>query len=288
MIDNPLLSIVCITYNHEKYLIQAIESFLKQQTSFPIEIILGEDCSKDKTREICIRYTERYPDIIRLETSEQNVGPQTNFLRALKSVRGKYIAYCDGDDYWTDPLKLQKQVDFLENNPDFSMCSHEVEIIYEADWNGNKKEFNRSIQIAGFEDLIDNHFIPTNSLIFRNGLIKEWPGWLFSKNMISGDIPLELMLAYHGKSYFINEKMAVKRINGGGITANSTRRERIRYFMFELYYHINNYSECKYRHIFLPKLYKILPGVLKKSLFTANIALTIKYIYYFLNAIIKK
>ena len=95
-----------------------------QQVNFPMEFIIAEDCSTDGTRAICEEYAKKYPDLIRLITSETNVGANPNELRAMKAARGKYIAYCEGDDYWTDPLKLQKQVDFLESHPDYSVCFH--------------------------------------------------------------------------------------------------------------------------------------------------------------------
>lgn len=118
----PLLSIVTITYNHEPYIRKCIEGVLMQQVNFPIEFIIAEDCSTDGTLAICKEYAEKYPDLIKLITSENNVGAIANERRAMKTAKGKYIAFCEGDDYWTDPLKLQKQVDFLENNPDYSVC----------------------------------------------------------------------------------------------------------------------------------------------------------------------
>lgn len=120
----PLLSIVTITYNHEPFIAKTIEGVLMQQVKFPIELIIAEDCSTDGTRAICQQYAEEYPDLIRLITSESNVGAIANERRAMLAARGKYIAFCEGDDYWTDSLKLQKQVDFLEENPDYSVCFH--------------------------------------------------------------------------------------------------------------------------------------------------------------------
>ena len=120
----PLLSIVTITYNHEPFIAKTIEGVLMQQVKFPIELIIAEDCSTDGTRAICQRYAEEYPDLIRLITSESNVGAIPNERRAMLAARGKYIAFCEGDDYWTDPLKLQKQVDFLESHPDYSVTFH--------------------------------------------------------------------------------------------------------------------------------------------------------------------
>jgi len=120
----PLLSIVTITYNHEPFIAKTIEGVLMQQVNFPIEFIIAEDCSTDGTRAICQQYADQYPELIRLITSESNVGAIANERRAMQAARGKYIAFCEGDDYWTDPLKLQKQVDFLESHPDYSVTFH--------------------------------------------------------------------------------------------------------------------------------------------------------------------
>ena len=120
----PLLSIVTITYNHEPFIAKTIEGVLMQQVNFPIEFIIAEDCSTDGTRAICQRYADEHPELIRLITSESNVGAVANERRAMLAARGKYIAFCEGDDYWTDPLKLQKQVDFLESHPDYSVTFH--------------------------------------------------------------------------------------------------------------------------------------------------------------------
>ena len=120
----PLLSIVTITYNHEPFIAKTIEGVLMQQVNFRIELIIAEDCSTDGTRAICQQYAEQYPALIRLITSESNVGAIANERRAMQAARGKYIAFCEGDDYWTDPLKLQKQVDFLESHPDYSVTFH--------------------------------------------------------------------------------------------------------------------------------------------------------------------
>mgnify|MGYP003291856894 CR=1 FL=1 len=120
----PLLSIVTITYNHEPYIRKCIEGVLIQQVNFPIEFIIAEDCSTDGTLAICKEYAIKYPNLIQLITSENNVGAIANERRAMKAAKGKYIAFCEGDDYWTDPLKLQRQIDFLEENPKYSVTFH--------------------------------------------------------------------------------------------------------------------------------------------------------------------
>lgn len=120
----PLLSIVTITYNHEPFIAKTIEGVLMQQVNFPIEFIIAEDCSTDKTREIVLSYAEKYPDLIKIIISDKNIGSTANERRAMQAAKGKYIAFCEGDDYWIDPLKLQKQVDFLESHLDYSVTFH--------------------------------------------------------------------------------------------------------------------------------------------------------------------
>ena len=119
-----LLSICCITYNHELFIARAIEGFLIQQTSFEVEIIVGDDSSTDGTLQILETYRHQYPQLIRILASEKNLGPLQNEYNVLSAANGKYIAYCEGDDYWTDPHKLQKQVDFMELNPEYSVSFH--------------------------------------------------------------------------------------------------------------------------------------------------------------------
>lgn len=119
--QEPLVSVHMITYNHAPYIAKAIEGVLSQKTQFPFELVIGEDCSFDGTREIVFDYAHRYPEIIRVITSEQNVGMKKNVYRTSKACRGKYIAYCEGDDYWQRPDKLQLQADYLESHPDYGL-----------------------------------------------------------------------------------------------------------------------------------------------------------------------
>lgn len=121
---SPLVSVVTITYNHAPYIAKCIEGVLMQRVNFPMEFIIADDCSTDGTREICEEYAAKYPDLIHVLSSAGNVGAVENEQRAFWGARGKYIATCEGDDYWTDPLKLQRQVEFLETHPDFSVCFH--------------------------------------------------------------------------------------------------------------------------------------------------------------------
>lgn len=158
--DKPLVSIVTITYNHEPWISKAIESVLMQKVSFPIEYIIAEDCSTDGTRKICEQYAQKYPDIIKLLPSDKNYGAVKNEHRAFVAAKGKYIATCEGDDYWTDPLKLQKQVDFLEAHPEYSVTFHRYQKHYlksgrtEDDGCGfmfNDKENNEFVEISMYQ-----------------------------------------------------------------------------------------------------------------------------------------
>jgi glycosyltransferase involved in cell wall biosynthesis len=117
LVKNPLVSVKMITYNHEPNITQAIEGVLQQETDFPIELVIGEDCSTDRTREIALNFQRKYPDVIRVITSKKNVGSKINNNRTREACRGKYVAFCEGDDYWQDPHKLKKQVDYMESHP---------------------------------------------------------------------------------------------------------------------------------------------------------------------------
>lgn len=130
--SDPIVSVVMITHNHREYISQAIECVLRQETNFPFELVIGEDCSTDGTRDIVFDYHRRYPAIVRVVTSERNVGMNANVLRTERACRGKYIAYCEGDDYWHNPHKLQMQVDYLEHNPHYGMVHSDADIEYVA------------------------------------------------------------------------------------------------------------------------------------------------------------
>src|SRR5690554_2607359 len=128
--DKIMVSVVMPTYNHEKYIRQAIEGVLMQETDFLFELIIIEDCSVDDTKKIALEYAEKHPEIINVLGAEKNLGITDNYFRAMGAITGKYIAICEGDDYWTDPLKLQKQVNFMETNPDCSLCFHPISHVF--------------------------------------------------------------------------------------------------------------------------------------------------------------
>ena len=169
------VSVVIVTYNQERYIAQTIESVLNQETSFDYEIVIGEDCSTDRTREIVAEYARNHPNKIRAILAPKNQGAHTNFLETWKSCRGEYVATLDGDDYWTDSRKLQKQADFLDTNSECSICFHKVTMLY--------PDGSQAISPVGVKsrsntaDLLKNNFISAAATMFRNGLIADVPTW---------------------------------------------------------------------------------------------------------------
>jgi glycosyltransferase involved in cell wall biosynthesis len=219
MTNSPMVDVAFVTYNHEKYIAQAIESVLMQQTDFKVRMIIGDDCSTDKTQEIIRKYAQKYPYRIKTILLSEHLGllhKNRVGIQVLKLCTAKYIALLDGDDYWTDPNKLQKQVDFLENNPDFSICFHNVNVIYE----GQSKEIHpfhlkELKSIFTLEDVITSHFIPTCSTMFRARLFSNFPDWFYAIPM--GDWLLHVLNAEHGNVGYINEILGVYRVHEGGI-----------------------------------------------------------------------
>lgn len=219
------VSILMITYNQESFISQAIDSVLMQKVNFDYEIVLGEDCSTDKTRNIVIDFQRRYPDKVRLLLREYNLGMMNNFIHTFQALKGQYIAMLEGDDYWTDPYKLQKQVDLLESHPECAICFHDVEFVCE-DQDTAGHVFKPSPKtISTIEDIIKGNFIFTASCMFRNGLFESFPEWYYSLGI--GDWPLHVLNAQYGKIGYIDEIMAAHRVHRGGYWSRQSRLETL-------------------------------------------------------------
>jgi glycosyltransferase involved in cell wall biosynthesis len=213
--NNPLVSVCLITYNQENYIQKAIKSIFDQEVGFPIEVIISNDCSSDNTHQ---KIEEILKDatnglVVRYYNHKDNLGMMRNFSFAINECKGKYIAYFEGDDYWDYPKKLQTQVDFLEQNPDFAICCHNVRFLE------NEKFINEiyldKINIKDkftLEDLAKHNIVPTLTAVFRNTSDKL-PSWILESPI--GDLPMFMMVAKHGKIKYINEKWAVYRSNIG-------------------------------------------------------------------------
>ncbi len=250
----PLVSVCTITYNHERYIAQAIEGVINQKCNFRFEMVIGEDGSKDKTRAIIEEYAAKYPDIIVPLFAEKNQGAKANATNSLMNCRGKYIAFLEGDDYWTDPTKLQRQFDFLEANPDYIMCFTRVAVI---DENGDPAtdpypEFTR--EDFSFGDIVraEKCFIPTPTMFFRNILPRPLPE--FYVNAMSGDIAMHLLLSDKGKLKCLPGKTGIYREHPGGITKTEKAKKESYRELFKLYAKVNEYFDFRHDKVIRERL----------------------------------
>jgi glycosyltransferase involved in cell wall biosynthesis len=210
------VTVLVITYNHERFIAQALESVLMQKTNFDYEILISEDCSTDRTRQIVIDYQRAYPEKVRLLLSKKNIHNNQVVVRGIKAACGEYIALLDGDDYWTSPDKLQKQADFLDNHPECSMCFHNAKIFHETEGReGRNWTPPTQKEISTLEDIWMGNFIATCSTMFRRGAIPEIPAWYDDMFPIT-DWPLHILHAERGHIGYINEVMGVYRDHPGG------------------------------------------------------------------------
>lgn len=211
----PLVSISCLTFNHASYIRNTLDGFLMQNTSFPFEVLIHDDCSFDGTSDIIKEYEERHPDIIFPIFEEENQYskglPIGTMIWNLPRARGKYIALCEGDDYWTDPLKLQKQVDFLEAYPEYGMCYTKVERLNQITsqiidiWGGPNETF---------ESLYVKNTIPTLTVLLRRSVYSDYICQVNPTNRYwkMGDYPLWLYIAAESKIKFLDEVTGVYRV----------------------------------------------------------------------------
>ncbi len=248
--ENPKLSICLITYKHADYIRNTLDNILSQEVNCAYEILIGEDCSPDKTGEIIAEYALKYPDKIKAYIRSKNVGAKTNSLHCFLQCKGEYIVLIEGDDYWSDNSKLQTQIDFLDANANASACFHNAEILYD-DGSGRENELinNDNQPLWTYtEDFLaekETWFMATASVMMRRKYVSKIPNWFV--NCKSGDIPLYFILAEKGPIGYINKCMSVYRKNLGGqsFTDNTKSKEFIQNRMF-MYSKINEYTAFKY------------------------------------------
>lgn len=268
MIDEMLVSISCLTYNHAPFIRDCLEGFLIQKTTFKYEVLIHDDASNDGTKEIIEEYQLKYPDIIfpiyqkenQFSKGYRGFNQKYNYPRS----RGKYIALCEGDDYWTDPLKLQKQVDFLEVNSDCSLCFHASKSIRNNDPGDfiikrpktipqtNKFEMKDAILGGG-------GFMATNSMLFHREHVLSRPEWMDLSPV--GDLPLMLLLASKGRIGYIDDVMSVYRImssstSWSAIMHDRTRRKSHHYAILEMWNSFDDWTEKKYSSLIFQKKMK--------------------------------
>ena len=212
MIETPLASIVVITYNQEKSLPVTLDSLLAQKTSFPIEIVIGDDCSEDGTRAVIAKYAERFPDIVRPIYNERNLGILGNYVSSLSQCRGKYRSACAGDDYWNDPEKLQLQVDIMEKNPEIGLVYTDVHM--DSVTTGQK--FVRKChdpQEDTFTQLLHGCFITAPTVCFRSSLLEYVDFDEFQRlGFIMEDYPMWLTFSLHTKFFHLKRPTVTYRI----------------------------------------------------------------------------
>lgn len=228
------VSIICTTYNHEPYIRQALEGFVMQQCNFPFEIVVHDDASTDRTADIIREYEAKYPQLFRiiLQTENQySKGVNIWEILFLDSLCADYIAICEGDDYWIDPLKLQKQVDFLEANSDYSMCFHNAVKYYDCEKPSldifNNYNSDRDLTL---HDAISHWVVPTASVVGRKKWMSVYPEWLC--HIYSGDYSLILIMFNSGRIRYLNNLMSVYRIKITGTSASALMLKR-NVFMLE-------------------------------------------------------
>lgn len=213
-VPEPLVSIRTSTYNHEKYIRQCIEGILMQKTDFPFEYIIGEDCSTDGTMAIVREYAQKYPDVIRVVTDDVNVGMRANGLRCIERCRGKYMAICEGDDWWTDPHKLQKQVDFLESHPDYLMCTTSYSSFRMKDGQVKKGVKDGQGRDITLRSLMKKNRIGTLTVLYRKDVLTRFEEEVrpVMPDFRMGDITLWLYMAHNGKIHELPCTTAMYRI----------------------------------------------------------------------------
>lgn len=241
--SKPKVSILCITYNHAKYIRDALDGFVMQKTTFPFEVLIHDDASTDGTADIIREYEKKYPDIIKPIYQTENkwskgVKIAQDFL--WPNIQGEYVAINEGDDYWTDENKLQKQVDFLESHPDYAVCFHPVQVIWEDNrmpaYIFPKLSIRFHKRTLTVQDLLRHNFIQTNSVMYRwHDITKEWPKCSF----IPGDYMMHLFQAQYGKIGFLPHIMSVYRRNAGGVWTGAMEFDEwfLKYTIPHLYFY---------------------------------------------------
>jgi len=271
---NPLVSICCTTYNHEKYIHDTINGFIMQKTNFSFEILIHDDASTDKTADIIKKYSVHYSDLFlpiyqKINQYSQGIKPLSNFL--FPRAKGKYIAFCEGDDYWTDPYKLQKQVDALERNNQIDICSHSV-IKYDEDlqtYTGKAGNNGSEQRIIPIEEVITNFGIvsPMSSIMIRNIKIDEFVD-LISGGVYGGHGIMQVLWAHPHGILYIPEPMSTYRVNSAGsVTKNILNKKE--YYLKVLVKRIESFRlldihfNHEYKDLFSYKILEIKKNILR-------------------------
>lgn len=214
MTDEAMVTVVLITFQHERYITQALESVLTQETQFPYDVIVIDDCSTDGTADALRRLAERFPGRFSVRRPPANRNDLHDFGVALDECRTPYVAVLDGDDYWTSPTKLARQVDFLEQHAEYALACHAVHPVNE-DGTPSSTRYDPRPPRCTRDDLWSACFIHTGSVVFRRAAFDRLPAWYYESTF--GDWELFLLLTARGDVRFFEEQMSAYRIHGGGL-----------------------------------------------------------------------
>lgn len=251
-----LVSVIMMTYNQERFIGEAIESVLMQETSFYYELIIANDCSTDNTGLIVNKYVSIYPNIVKGYNNSNNIGPHSNFLKAFKKSSGKYIALCEGDDYWINPYKLQKQITFLENNPEYGLIHGDVNHLYQSNGsviNAFNRSSSREIPSGKILEklLLDSHLIKTMTTCFRKDIVIKY--YVENKEIMSKpwrfiDLSLWLVIARNSKIFYLDEVLATYRLlpESQSRSSNAKKIHKFHEMLYNIrFYFSENYNVSK-------------------------------------------
>lgn len=244
----PIVSVCCLVYNHEPYLRECFEGFIMQQTTFPIEILVHDDASTDHSADIIREYTAKYPDLFKpiFQTENQYSKGVDVFSINAKRAQGKHIAVCEGDDYWTDPLKLQKQVGFLEKHPEVSYVFSKHKKLINGEFESLPQKWNEIPPITDLHFLLKNSIMPpTQTICFRK---TAYPKQFPQIDTNRGDFVMLVVLTHNSKIGYIPEEMAVYRVGVGVISKRNIleweAKDRIANIKLGEYLNDSSYDFC--------------------------------------------
>lgn len=262
--SNPKLTVCMITYNHGDFLLKAVESVLSQETSFHYQLLISDDCSTDDTDGNLQEYLKNHPAKERVDyiRRPENLGAMPNFRQTLSEAEGEYVAICEGDDYWTDSRKLQKQVDYLDANPAVSGCFHNVKVLNGrasdtlfVDGNAPEKDYV-------LQDLFQEWFIPTCSMVYRRCAVPMLPQWVDRSR--HGDISLWLHLAKWGPLHYLPQVMGVYRKHSGGISHQHHSLQLIPSLSF-VFYNFDRDQGYEYKESIRKAILERIEGQIEKQ-----------------------
>lgn len=254
----PDVSIAMVTYNHENYIEQAVRSVMNQKCDLSIQLIVGEDCSTDGTKKILLELKKVYGNKLKLILNKFNLGPQKNFWQTISECNGKYVMILDGDDYWISEDKIQKQYEFMTENPNCSVSWHQAYVFHE---NKTKKSFithstDKYKKTLDINTLIFIDFMPTSSLMFKNNLFNNIPQWFY--NLPMADYPLNLLNAQFGDLGYVEGILSARRIHDGGIWGPHKEAKRIFHLesFIEFLWKFNKYTSEIYHETIIASILK--------------------------------